>query len=139
MVKSKKKHNLVNISRNSLKSESGHLNIEPKPYAKYENPSSSRSQVIVLTRFLWPSRKRGITLPYKVRPKKTIRVCLFFVLMLYIKFQIPSSSGSLVLQPTKGITDRRTDGQMDRRTDGQTDRRTGPNQYVSSTSSKLGA
>ena len=25
---------------------------------------------------------------------------LFFVLMLYIKFQVPSSSGSLVLQPT---------------------------------------
>ena len=38
------------------------------------------------------------------------RVCLFFVLMLYIKFQVPSSSGSLVLQPTK----RQTDGQTDR-------------------------
>ena len=43
MVKSKKGHNLVNISRNSLKSWSGHLNIDPKPYAKYENPSSSGS------------------------------------------------------------------------------------------------
>ena len=53
-----------------------------------------------------------------------------FVLMLYIKFQVPSSSGSLVLQPTKGVTDRRTDG--------QTDRWTGPNQYAPSTSSKLG-
>ena len=51
----------------------------------------------------------------------------FFILMLYIKFQVPSSSGSLVLQPTKGVTDRRTDGQ------------TGPNQYGPSTSSKLGA
>ena len=50
--------------------------------------------------------------------KKKIRVRLFFVLMLYIKFQVPSSSGSLVLQPTKGVTDRQTDG----RTDGQTDR-----------------
>ena len=39
-----------------------------------------------------------------------ILVRLFFVLMLYIKFQVPSSSGSLVLQPTKGVTDRRTDG-----------------------------
>ena len=32
--------------------------------------------------------------------KKKICVRLFFVLMLYIKFQVPSSSGSLVLQPT---------------------------------------
>ena len=52
MVKSKKGHNLVNISRNLLKSKIGHLNIDPKPYAKYENPSSSGSHVIVLTRFL---------------------------------------------------------------------------------------
>ena len=52
-----------------------------------------------------------------------IYICLFFVLMLYIKFQVPSSSGSLVLQPTKGVTDRQT----------------GPNQYAPSTSSKLGA
>ena len=86
----------------------------------------------MLTRFLWPSQKRGITLPYKGRPK--IRVRLFFVLMLYIKFQVPSSIGSLVLQPTKGVTDGRTDS----RTDEQTNRRTGPNQYAPSTSSKLG-
>ena len=32
--------------------------------------------------------------------KKKIRDRLFFVLMLYIKFQAPSSRGSLVLQPT---------------------------------------
>ena len=32
--------------------------------------------------------------------KKIIHVRLFFVLMLYIKFQVPSSSGSIVLQPT---------------------------------------
>ena len=32
--------------------------------------------------------------------KKKIRVRLFFVLMLHMKFQIPSSSRSLVLQPT---------------------------------------
>ena len=55
-------------------------------------------------------------------PTKNICVRLFFVLMLYIKFQVPSSIGSLVLQPTKGVTDGRTDG--------QTDRRTGPNQYA---------
>ena len=51
MVKSKKGHNLVNISLNSLKSLSGHLNIDSKPYAKYQNPSSSGSQDIMLTRF----------------------------------------------------------------------------------------
>ena len=78
MVESKKGNNLVNISRNSLKSKAGHLNINPKPYAKYENPSSSGSQDIVLTRFLWPSRKRGITLPYKVQPKKKKKSSLIF-------------------------------------------------------------
>ena len=31
---------------------------------------------------------------------KKIRFRLFFVLMLHIKFQVPSSSGSLVLQAT---------------------------------------
>ena len=36
--------------------------------------------------------------------KKTIRIRLFFVLMLYIKFQVPGSSGSLVLTHTKGVT-----------------------------------
>ena len=66
------------------------------------------------------------------RPTEKKNTCsLIFVLMLYIKFQVPSSSGSLVLQPTKGVTDRRMDGQMVRRT--------GPNQYAPSTSSKLGA
>ena len=77
MVQSKKGHYQVNISQNSLKSYSGHLNIDPKPYAKYENPSSSGSQDIVLTRFLWPSRKRGITLPYKVQPKKNTCLIIF--------------------------------------------------------------
>ena len=78
MVKSKKGHNLVNISRNSLKSKSGHLNIDPKPYAKYKNPSCSSSRVIVLTMFLWPSQKRGITLPYKGRPNKKSKFSLIF-------------------------------------------------------------
>ena len=32
--------------------------------------------------------------------KKKIHVRLFFVLMLHIKFQVPSGSHSLVLQPT---------------------------------------
>ena len=34
------------------------------------------------------------------KKKKIISVRLFFVLMLHMKFQIPSSSRSLVLQPT---------------------------------------
>ena len=55
--------------------------------------------------------KRGITLLYKVQPKK-VRVRLFFVPMLNIKFHVPSSSGSLVLQPTKGITADWTDGRV---------------------------
>ena len=38
--------------------------------------------------------------------KKTIGIRLFFVLMLYIKFQVPSSSGSLILTQTKGVMDR---------------------------------
>ena len=46
--------------------------------------------------------------------KKKYVFAYFFVLMLYIKFQVPSSSGSLISQPTKGVTDRRTDKQMDR-------------------------
>ena len=33
-----------------------------------------------------------------IEKKKCVR--LFFVLMLHIKFQVPSSSGPLVLQPT---------------------------------------
>ena len=53
LVEWKKGHNSVSISRNSLKSLSGHLNINPKPYAKYQNPSSSRSQDIMLTRFFF--------------------------------------------------------------------------------------
>ena len=51
LVESKKGHNLVNISRNSLKSLTDHLNLNLKSYAKYQNPSSSGSQDIVLTRF----------------------------------------------------------------------------------------
>ena len=53
---------------------------------------------------------------------------LIFVLMLHIEFQVPSSGSSLVLQPTKGVMDKRTDGQTD-----------GPKpKYAPSISSKLG-
>ena len=35
------------------------------------------------------------------QPEKNNRYSLIFVLMLYIKFQVPGSSGSLVLTQTK--------------------------------------
>ena len=37
---------------------------------------------------------------------KTIGIRLIFVLMLFINFQVPGSSGSLVLTQTKGVSDR---------------------------------
>ena len=55
--------------------------------------------------------KKGHNFAIQGPTEKIIHIRLFFVLMLYIKFQVPSSCGSLVLQPTKGVTDRRTDGQ----------------------------
>ena len=54
--------------------------------------------------------KKGHNFAIHGPAEKKIRVRLFFVLMLYIKFQVLSSVGSLVLQPTKGVMDRRTDG-----------------------------
>ena len=48
--------------------------------------------------------RRGI--PTEKKTQKIIGIRLFFVLMLYIKFQVPGSSGSLVLTQTKGVTDR---------------------------------
>ena len=53
--------------------------------------------------------KKGHNFAIQGPTEKKIHVRLFFVLMLHIKFQVPSSSGSLVLQPTKGVTDRRMD------------------------------
>ena len=100
MVESKKGHNLVNISRNSLKSLSGHFNIDHKPYAKYENLSSrgfSRYHVDKVCMAEW---KKGHNFSIQGPTEKKIFFRLFFVLMLHIKFQVPSSSGSLVLQPT---------------------------------------
>ena len=41
------------ILQNSLRSQSGQLNIDPKQYAKYQNPSLSSSQDIMLTRFFY--------------------------------------------------------------------------------------
>ena len=38
--------------------------------------------------------------PTEKKKKKKILVPLFFIQMLHIKFQVPSSSSSLVLQPT---------------------------------------
>ena len=49
----KKGHNSLYILMNLLKSESGHLNINANLYAEYQNPSSSGSQTLVLTRFFY--------------------------------------------------------------------------------------
>ena len=49
-------------------------------------------------------KERGDSIRKKRRIGTAIR--LFFVLMLKIKFQVPGSSGSLVLTQTKGVTDR---------------------------------
>ena len=41
------------------------------------------------------------------QPKKNnMDFAYVFMLMLYIKFQVPGSSGSLVLTQTKGVTER---------------------------------
>ena len=44
--------------------------------------------------------KKGHNFAIQGPTEKKIHVLLFFVLMLYIKFQVPNSSRSLVLQPT---------------------------------------
>ena len=49
----------------------------------------------------------GVGIPTEKKENtKNNRYSLIFVLMLYIKFQVPGSSGSLVLTQTKGVTDR---------------------------------
>ena len=40
------------------------------------------------------------------KTQKAIGIRLFFVLMLYIKFPVPGTSGSLVTTQIKGVTDR---------------------------------
>ena len=54
-------------------------------------------------------RERGVREGDSNRKKKentkTTGIRLFFVLMLYIKFQVPGSSGSLDLAQTKGVMD----------------------------------
>ena len=44
--------------------------------------------------------KKGHNFAIQGPTEKKIRIRLIFVLMLHIKFQVPSSSRSLVLQPT---------------------------------------
>ena len=44
--------------------------------------------------------KKGHNFAIQGATEKKISVRLFFVLMLHMKFQVPSSSRSLVLQPT---------------------------------------
>ena len=44
--------------------------------------------------------------PKKRKYKKTLGIRYFFVLMLYIIFKVPGSSGSLILTKIKEVTDR---------------------------------
>ena len=65
MEESKKGHNLVDISLNSLKSKSSRLNIDPNPYEKISESylkRFSRYHVDKISLLLQlQSRKRGIT------------------------------------------------------------------------------
>ena len=54
--------------------------------------------------------KKGLNFAIQGPTEKKIRVRLFFVLMLYIKFQVPSSSFTTNIR-RNGQTDGRTDGQ----------------------------
>ena len=54
---------------------------------------------------VWGEREGGVSNRRKENTKKN-RYSLIFVFMLYIKFQAPGSSGSLVLTQTKEVTDR---------------------------------
>ena len=45
-----KRHNSANVLRNSVK---GHLNVDPKQSSEFQDPSSSNSLHIVLTRFFY--------------------------------------------------------------------------------------
>ena len=62
---------------------------------------------VELSRFLFSidiiaQSKKGHNFAILGQTEKKILVRLFFVLMLHIKFQVPSSSSSVVLQSTKG-------------------------------------
>ena len=59
--------------------------------------------------------KKGHNFAIQGPTEKKIRVRLFFVLVLHIKFQVPSSSGSLVLQQKR--YNRQTQGRTDRQTE----------------------
>ena len=54
--------------------------------------------------------KKGHNFAIKRADRKKNTCSLIFCTDAIYKFQVPSSSGSLVLQPTKGVTDRRSWG-----------------------------
>ena len=85
MAESKNGHNLVNISRNSLKSSSSNLNIDPKPYVKYQNPSLSRSQDIMLSRFFYFGIEKGhnFAILGRADQNKNMRSLIFFTHATY--------------------------------------------------------
>ena len=98
MAESEKGHNSVNILWNTNKSYSVHLNFNPNLNAKYQNPSSSGSQDIVLTRFsivIMPESEKGHnSVNILWNTLKSYSVHLNITFNRYAKYQNPSSSGS---------------------------------------------
>ena len=82
-----------------LKSQSGHLNIDPKQYAKYQDPSSSGSIDVMLTWFSYcynsKVRKRSITLSIFYGIQSKVNQVINTDPKLYAKYKFPSSSGPL--------------------------------------------
>ena len=91
MTESEKGHNSVNILWNTIKSYSVHLNFNPNLNAKYQNPSSSGSQDIVLTRF------SIVIMAESEKGHNSVNILwntLKIIFNRYAKYQNPSSSGS---------------------------------------------
>ena len=116
MAESKNGHNFVNISRNSLQSLTGYLNID------LSHMSNIRILAQVVLK-IWCGQgfsiangrvENGHKFAILGPTDKNSAFAYFFILMLHIKFKVPSSSGSLLSVPRRGVTDRRT----------------GPNQYA---------
>ena len=90
------------------------------PYMKFHFNSSSKSGVIVRTKFERKNQQRAIT--QKICMVELWPLCTalpFIMLFPYMKFHFNSSSRIGVIVRTRCVTDGRTDRQTDRRTDRQ--------------------
>ena len=94
-------------------------------YMKFHFNSSSRSGIIVRTKFERKNQQRAIT--EKICMLEFWPLCTalpFIMLFPHMKFHFNSSSSTGVIVRTRCVTDGQTDGQTDRQTDGQTDGQT---------------